>query len=137
MTKLSAILLAVATCAIWPAAAQDAASPTPAPPLATNTNVPSRPRPNPRYTGIIESIDTNNMVLTLKVANRQSKVKITSATRITKDRQPATFADALVGMRVNGSGKKSDDGTWTATTMNILTRPRTPPPAATPNQKTE
>src|SRR5580658_8000346 len=95
--KLSAILLAAATCAAWPATAQDAQTPAPA---VTNaaTNVPPRPRPNPRYTGIIETVDSTNMVLTLKVSNREAKVKVTSATRIPKDRQPATFADAVVGL---------------------------------------
>jgi hypothetical protein len=139
--KLSAILLAAATCAAWPATAQDAQTPAPA---VTNaaTNVPPRPRPNPRYTGIIETVDSTNMVLTLKVSNREAKVKVTSATRITKDRQPATFADAVVGLRVMGSGKKGDDGVWTATTMNIMTKPRTPAPnqatpPATPSPKTE
>jgi len=131
MTKLSAILLAAITCAAWPAMAQDAAAP--APPGVTNTNAAPRPRPNPRYTGIIETIDGTNMVLTLKVANREAKVKVTSATKITKDRQPATFADAAVGLRVMGSGKKGDDGVWTATTMNILTKAPAPkPPPATP-----
>jgi len=131
---LSAILLAAATCAAWPATAQDAT--TPAPPPATNTA--PRPRPNPRYTGIIQSIDSTNMILTLKVANREAKVKVTSTTRITKNRQPATFSDAVVGLRVMGSGKKGDDGVVTATTMNIMTKAPTPtPPPATPSQKTE
>ncbi|HEV7927117.1 MAG TPA: hypothetical protein VGR14_17310 [Verrucomicrobiae bacterium] len=134
LTKLSAILLAAITCAAWPATAQDATAP--APPATTNTA--PRPPRNPRYTGVIESIDGTNMVLTLKVANRESKVKVTSGTRITKDRQPATFADAVVGLRVTGSAKKGDDGVLTATTLNIMTKPSTPPPpAATPSQKTE
>jgi hypothetical protein len=141
--KLSAILLAAATCAAWPATAQDATAPAPPPATNATTNTAPRPRrPNPRYTGIIETIDSTNMVLTLKVSNRESKVKVTSATKITKDRQPATFADAVVGLRVMGSGKKGDDGVWTATTMNIMTKPRTPvpnqaTPPATPSPKTE
>jgi hypothetical protein len=138
ITKLSAILLAAATCAAWPALAQDST-----PPATTNTApvAPRPPRPNNRYTGTIASIDTTNMILTLKVRNNETKVKVTSTTKITKDRQPATFADAVVGLRVMGSGKKGEDEVWTATTMNIMTRPRTPapPPAggAAPSQKTE
>jgi hypothetical protein len=137
ITKLSAMLLAAATCAAWPAMAQDATPPT------TNTApaAPRPPRPANRYTGVITSIDSTNMILTLKARTNETKVKITSTTKITKDRQPATFADAVVGLRVMGSGKKGDDDVWTATTMNIMTKPRTPAPApaggATPSQKTE
>jgi hypothetical protein len=127
MTKLSAILLAAATCAAWPAMAQDSTPP------ATNT-APATPRPPriaTRYGGIIASIDSTNMILTLKLRNNETKVKVTSNTKITKDRQPATFSDAVEGLRVSGSGKKGDDGVWTATTLNISTPP-TPksPPAA-------
>jgi hypothetical protein len=71
------------------------------------------------------------MILTLKDRNTETKVKITSTTRITKDRQPATFADAVEGLRVSGAGKKGDDGVWTATTLSIMTAPAPrPPPAA-------
>jgi hypothetical protein len=131
ITKLSAILLAAVTCLAWPVLAQDSTPP------ATNT-APRPARPSNRYTGIIESVDSNSMMLTLKVRTNETKVKVTSTTKITKDRQPATFADAVAGLRVMGSGKKGQDGVWTATTMNIMTKPRTPrpPPAAgtTPSQ---
>jgi hypothetical protein len=122
--KLSALLLAAATCAAWPAMAQDAAAP------ATNT-APAAPRPRiqTRYSGIITSIDSTNMILTLKVRNNQTKVKVTSTTRITKNRQPATFSDAVEGLRVSGSGKKGDDGVWTANTMSIITATAPKPPA--------
>jgi hypothetical protein len=130
ITKLSAILLAVAACAACPAMAQDAAAPA--------TNATPRPiRPATQYRGIIASVDSTNMILTLKGRNAETKVKITSATTIKKDRQPATFADAVAGMRVQGSGKKGDDGVWTATTLNINTAPRprpTPAPTAPPSQ---
>jgi hypothetical protein len=140
--KLSALLLAAVACAAWPASAQDAQTPAPAVTNATTNIAPRPPRPNPRYNGIIESVDSTNMILTLKVANREAKVKVTSATKITKDRAPATFADAVVGLHVTGAGKKGDDGVWTATTMIIRTAPRTPPPnqatpPATPSPKAE
>jgi hypothetical protein len=71
------------------------------------------------------------MILTLKVRNNEVKVKITSTTKITKDRQPATFSDAVEGLRVSGSGKKGDDGVWTANTLSIISTPAPrPPPAA-------
>jgi hypothetical protein len=109
--------------------AQDATPP------ATNTAPKPPPRVPTRYGGIIQSIDSTNMVLTLKVRNNETKVKITSTTKITKDRQPATFADAVAGLRVQGSGKKGDDGVWTATTLNIntATPPKPPSAAGTPS----
>jgi len=135
--KLSILLLAAAACVAWPAVAQDAAQPS------TNAVPAPKPRrPANTYTGMIASIDSTNMVLTLKVRNNETKVKVTSTTRITKDRQPATFADAVEGLRVRGSGKKGEDGVWTATTMNIMTAkgPTRKPAAAAgavPIQKTE
>jgi hypothetical protein len=129
ITKLSVLLLAALTCAAGPAMAQDPTTP------ATNT-APAAPKParsNPRYTGTISSIDSANMILTLKVTNHEDKkVKITSATKIRKDRQPATFSDAVVGLHVSGAGKKGDDGVWTATTLLIQTKAPAPnpPPAA-------
>jgi len=126
--KLSVILLAVAACAAWPAMAQSEAAPP-----ATNAPAPHKPRA-PRFGGIITAVDSANMVLSLKgrQGSPDNKVKITHDTKIKKDGEPAEFTDAVEGMRVNGSGKKDDDGVWTATTLNIVTKPRTPkpPPAA-------
>jgi hypothetical protein len=73
------------------------------------------------------------MTLTLKARNeaQPTKVKVTHDTKIFKDRDPGTFADALVGLRVSGSGKKGDDGVWEASTLRIRTTPApAPPPAA-------
>src|ERR1700678_3986210 len=131
MRKLSAILLAAAVCAAWPAMAQPDSTPP-----ATNTPAPPRPRAM-QFRGTIASIDSTNMALTLKgrPGNPETKVKVTHDTKIKKDGQPAEFSDAVEGLRVQGSGKKGDDGVWTANTLNILTKapmPRTPPPAAPP-----
>jgi hypothetical protein len=125
ITKLSMILLVAATCATGPVQAQDASTP-PA------TAVPKPARPHDRYTGIIESIDSNNMILTLKVRTNEVKVKISATTKIMKDRLPATFADAAVGQRVRGSGKKGEDMVWTARTLDIVTKPRARKPASPP-----
>ncbi len=127
ITKLTALLLAATMVAVCPVMAQDATPP------ATNTApaAPKPPRVQTRYRGIIVSVDTTNMILTLKVRNNETKVKITSATKITKDRQPATFSDAVAGLRVMGSGKKGEDGVWTAHTLNLTTPPAPKPaPAA-------
>jgi hypothetical protein len=126
ITKLSAILLAAAACAAWPVMAQTNSTPN-----TTNT-APAAPRPPKAmsYHGVILSVDSTSMTLTLKARAGETKVKITSATKIRKDGQPAQFSDAAEGMRVSGSGKKGDDGIWTANTLNILTKPAPKAPAA-------
>jgi len=74
------------------------------------------------------------MTLTIKGRTNETKVKITSTTKITKDGQPAEFSDAAEGLRADVRGKKGEDGVWTATTLRIMTKaptPRTPPAAGT------
>jgi hypothetical protein len=132
MRKLSAILLAVAACSAWPVMAQPSATaPT------TNAPAPARPKQN-RFGGTVTSVDSANMVLSLKgrPGSPDNKVKITHDTKIKKDGEPGEFTDAVEGVRVNGSGKKGDDGVWTANTLNIVTKPpvRKTPPAAAPGQ---
>jgi hypothetical protein len=135
ITKLSAILCAAAACVAWPVMAQTSSTPA-----ATNT-APAAPRPargTNSYRGTIASVDAASMTLTLKVGRNgtvESKVKVTSSTKIKKDGQAATFADAVEGARVSGQGKKNEDGVWTATTMNIVTKAPAPKaPAATKPQ---
>jgi hypothetical protein len=124
------MLLAVAACASWPALAQQTATaPT------TNAPAPARPKPT-RFGGTVTSVDSANMILSLKgrPGSPDNKVKITHDTKIKKDGEPGEFTDAVEGVRVNGSGKKGDDGVWTATTLNVVTKPpvRKQPPAAAP-----
>ena len=125
ITKLSAILLAAAVSAACPAMAQTDTTP-PA------TNAPAAPKPAKvasRFNGVVASVDSTNMCLTLKATNR------TPETKVKKDGQPAEFSDAAEGLRVSGSGKKGEDGVWTATTLNILTKAAAPkhPAAAAPD----
>jgi hypothetical protein len=125
MSKLSAILLAAAISAAWPAMGQTATNQT------TNAPAPRRARVATRYAGTIASVDSTNMIVTLKATTRtpETKVKLTSTTKITKDREPAQLTDAITGVRVSGSGKKGEDGVWTATTFNITTKPPAPKPS--------
>jgi hypothetical protein len=131
MTKLSAILLAALVSAAWPAMGQTATTNQ-----TTNAPAPRRPRVSTRYAGTIASVDSTNMIVTLKATTRtpETKVKLTSATKITKDREAAQLSDAMAGVHVSGSGKKGEDGVWTATTFNITTKPPAPrkPAAAAP-----
>jgi hypothetical protein len=131
ITRLAALLLAAATCAAWPAMAQ-----TDTAPPATNAPVPPKPRAQ-SYRGTIATIDTATMTLTLKGRgdNPGAKVKVTSSTKIYKDRQktPGLFSDLAEGTRIQGSGKKDEDGVWTAHTLYIVPKPvaPTPPPSTT------
>ncbi len=129
ITKFSAVLLAAAVCAAWPAMAQPASTP------ATTNAAPATPRPRPAnaFRGIVASVDAATMTLTLKGGRGgtvETKVKVTSNTKIKKDGQAGTFSDAVEGVRVAGAGKKAEDGVWTATTLNISTK--APAPKAAP-----
>jgi hypothetical protein len=136
ITKLSLVLLTAMAFAAFPVHAQSD---------TTSTNTAPRPRPRTQgFFGTIKEIDATGMTLTLKGRAGDVTVKVTSDTKITKDREPAVFADAKEGLRVSGGGKKQDDGSWVATTLRISTRvPRPPagatppasPPPATPDQK--
>lgn len=130
ITKLSVILLAAAALVAGTAQAQTEPAP------GTTNNPPAAPvRPRPmRFGGVIASVDSTNMTLTLKATARtpETKVKVTSTTKITKDGQPGQFSDAVEGVRVSGAGKKDDDGVWTATTLNIRTKVPMPMPRPAP-----
>ena len=49
----------------------------------------------------------------------ETTIAIASTTKITKDDQPAVFADITVGATVRGSYKKDADGKCTATSVKI------------------
>jgi hypothetical protein len=125
ITKLSLVLLTAVAFAALPAQAQTDSTTTNAAPVA--------PRPRAaRFGGTVSAIDGTAMTLTLKGRAGETTVKVTSETKITKDRQPAIFADIQEGQRVAGSGKKQDDGSWIANTLRVMTAPARPPAPATP-----
>ena len=123
ITKLSLVLLTAAAFAAFPAHAQTA---------PVSTNAPAAARKAPNFSGVISAVDATGMTLTLKGRTGDVTVKVTSDTKITKDREPAVFSDAKEGLRATGNGKKQDDGSWVATTLRINTKvrraPATPPP---------
>jgi hypothetical protein len=125
ITKLSLVLLTAAALAAFPAHAQ---------PAAPSTNAPAARRHAPDFSGVISTVDATGLTLTLKSQKGDVTVKVTSDTKITKDREPSVFADAKEGLRATGNGKKQDDGSWVATTLRISTKvrraPATPPPAS-------
>lgn len=70
------------------------------------------------FTGKVSAVDTNAMTLTVG----KHTLDITSETKITKDGQPATLADATVGEKAMGSYKTGTDGKLTATTVDCSTK---------------
>lgn len=115
-TKITLPLLIAAGLVALPALlrADDGSAPAAAP-AATPATPPPAPAPAPAkhgkhgltFKGSVEGIDTNAMTLTVGSRTFQ----ITSATRITKDGQPAILADGVVGEPVSGSYKAAEGGT--------------------------
>jgi hypothetical protein len=70
------------------------------------------------FSGKVTAVDTNAMTLTVG----KHTFDITSETKITKDGQPATLADATVGEKATGSYKTVKDGKLSATTVDYSTK---------------
>lgn len=111
------VLLTVATLAALPARAADDSTTS----TTTTNTAPKVKKHAAGFRGTILSVDPAAMTLTLKGRSSDTTVKVTSSTKIKKDKEPATFEDAAVGMRASGSGVKGEDGTWTAHTLNLTT----------------
>jgi hypothetical protein len=114
--------------------AQDATTNT-APAVAPAASDQTAPAPVKKrkglvFKGTVTSLDTNAMTLTVETRT----FAITSETKITKDGQPATLSDGVVGEPVAGAYKKADDGTLDATTVHFgAKKKKEAAPAATPN----
>ncbi|MGO8765123.1 MAG: hypothetical protein ACLQSR_08335 [Limisphaerales bacterium] len=68
-----------------------------------------------RYKGNLSAVDTNAMTITVKTLTLQ----VTSKTKITKDGQPATLADGVVGQPVSGSYRLGDNGATNAVSIHF------------------
>ena len=102
--------------------AQDAATNAPAvtraPAPAPDQAAPAPAKPKKQglvFRGTVSAVDTNAMTLTVETRT----FDITSDTKITKDGQPATLGDGVVGQPVSGAYKKGDDGKLDATTIRF------------------
>ncbi len=73
--------------------------------------------------GQITSIEGSNLTLQT-FRGGTAKVKVTSSTRIMKDRAPAKLADFKVGDRVFVSGEQDKSGVWNAQILAQRTGPR-------------
>ena len=85
-------------------------------PASPNQTAPAKPQKhNPPFHGKLSAVDTNAKTLTVGTLTLQ----VTPDTKITKDGQPATLSDGVVGQRVSGSYKKTDDGKLDAVTVHF------------------
>jgi hypothetical protein len=87
----------------------------------------------PPIHGKVAAVDTAAMTITIG----ESTINITSETKISKDGQPATLSDIVVGDTVSASYKKDDAGKLNATTIRDGKKKKaapatTPAPAPAP-----
>jgi hypothetical protein len=73
------------------------------------------------FNGKVSAVDTNAMTFTVG----KHTFDVTSETKITKEGQPATLADATVGETASGTYKKGADGKLTAATVSYSTKATT------------
>lgn len=99
----------------------------PAQVLAQSTNTPAPKRSGHPFHGKLVAVDTT--AKTIKIG--ETTYQITSATRITKDRKPATLEDATVGEEMSGYAH-DEDGKMVATRVNIGPRPEKKMAPSTP-----
>jgi hypothetical protein len=85
---------------------------------ATNKQVATAPRLTKRYTGKIASLDAQAKTFILQGAPADP-TEVTSDTKITKDKKPATFEELAVGQMVTGAKHQDADGKWVATAVNV------------------
>jgi len=112
LTKVCLILFASLALAVSPSQAQTDSS--------TAANKPAAPAKAKykSYSGKIASVDNDSKTVTLQ-GTKKREIKITSKTKIYNDGEPATLADAAVGLHVSGRERQDADGTWFATTLRI------------------
>jgi hypothetical protein len=123
--KICLVLLAAVTMAAFSTNAQTNAA-------SSGTNkAPAVAKPKgKRYAGTIASVDKDAKTITITLASGASQtIRTSSKTKITKDGEPALFADAVVGQKVRGTERQDVSGNWAATTM-IIGEPK--PKAAAP-----
>ncbi len=96
----------------------------PAPAHAQNTNAPAgsdqtesgKPKKHGvPFRGKVAAVDAKAMTLTVGTM----VIHVTAETKVTKDGQPATLADGVVGEPVGGAYMKADDGKLNATVVHF------------------
>jgi len=88
----------------------------PKPPASSDQTEPGKPKKHGvPFNGKVAAVDAKAMTLTVGTM----VIHVTADTKITKDGQPATLADAVVGEKVGGAYQKTDDGKLNATVVHF------------------
>ena len=95
------------------------------PPAAPGQTEPAKPKKHEGlvFMGKVTTVDAKAMTLTVGTRT----FDVTSATKITKNGQPAVLGDIAVGDKVGGAYKKTDGGKLAATTINDGKKPAAKP----------
>jgi hypothetical protein len=109
-------LLGGAPIGLWADAAEPGIS------AASTAARPAKTRAFP-FRGRIAAVDRESGTITLKGKEKARQFRITSGTRIIKDGQPATLADAKVGAEVGGQAQTTEEGQFEALSLRIGPKP--------------
>ena len=114
ITKITTLGLFAAALVAMPVLSRAQDSNAPASP---NQTAPAKPKKhnNPPFHGKLGAVDANAKTLTVGTLMLQ----VTPDTKITKNGQPATLSDGVVGQPISGSYKKTDDGKLNAVTVHF------------------
>jgi hypothetical protein len=119
MKSIAKICLVVLTALSLTALTTNAQTNSTPAPTGTNTPPMAKIRPKP-YLGTIASVDATAKTITVTLASGATQViHVGSKSKIRKDGEPGTFADAVAGQKVRGSAHKDDSGDWVANTVVI------------------
>jgi hypothetical protein len=114
IAKIAVLSLFTATLVALPALsrAQDTGAPT-----SPDQTAPAKPKKHGdlRFHGKLSAVDTNAKTLTVG----ELTLQVTADTKITKNGQPATLADGVVGQPVAGSYQKTADGKLNAVSVHF------------------
>jgi Domain of unknown function (DUF5666) len=116
MKKYIALATIVAAVIATPAVvrAQDASTNTP----AATTPAPKK-HGAPAAHGKVSAVDATAMTITISGKAGDKTYTVTSDTKITKDKKPATLADIAVGDMVSIAAKKGEAGALNATAITV------------------
>jgi hypothetical protein len=115
ISKIAVLSLFVAALVAMPALSRAEGTSTNAP--ASSDQTPAKPKKHvslPFY-GNLSAVDAKAMTLTVGTLTLQ----VTPDTLITRDGKSATLADGMVGERVSGAYKKTNDGKLNATSVHF------------------
>ena len=98
---------------------------------AATTPAPTKKSKPTEYEGTLTAIDTTANIVSVASTAKLLTMSITPATKIKKDKKPATLADFAIGDKVTGSYTKDATGTLTAYSLHKSKPKATPKPTTT------